>query len=43
MKKIINDPSRVVSETLMGMEKAHPELKYTPEPVSYTHLTLPTT
>ena len=31
MKKIINDPSRVVSETLMGMEKAHPELKYTPE------------
>lgn len=31
MKKIINDPSKVVSETLMGMELAHPELKYTPE------------
>ena len=30
MKKIINDPNKVVSETLLGMEKAHPELKYTP-------------
>lgn len=30
MKKIINDPANVVSETLMGMEKAYPELKYTP-------------
>lgn len=29
MKKIINEPSRVVSELLMGMEFAHPELKYT--------------
>ena len=31
MKKIINDPAKVVSETLMGMEQAHPSLKYTPE------------
>lgn len=31
MKKIINDPSQVVSQTLMGMAKAHPSLKYTPE------------
>ncbi len=31
MKKIINQPSQVVSETLMGMEKAHPNLKYTPQ------------
>lgn len=29
MKKIINDPANVVSETLMGMAKAHPDLKYT--------------
>ena len=31
MKKIINDPNAVVPESLMGMELAHPELKYTPE------------
>lgn len=30
MKKIINDPANVVSETLMGMALAHPSLKYTP-------------
>ncbi len=29
MKKIINEPARVVSELLKGMELAHPELKYT--------------
>lgn len=29
MKKIINNPNNVVSELLMGMEKAHPSLKYT--------------
>lgn len=29
MKKIINQPNDVVSETLRGIEKAHPELKYT--------------
>ena len=31
MKKIINDPADVVSESLKGMELAHPELMYTPE------------
>lgn len=31
MKKIINKPMDVVSETLQGMELAHPELEYTPE------------
>lgn len=31
MKKIINSPNDVVSESLKGMELAHPELKYTPE------------
>jgi phosphoenolpyruvate---glycerone phosphotransferase subunit DhaK len=31
MKKIINQPNSVVSELLMGMAKAHPELKYTEE------------
>ena len=31
MKKIINHPGDVVSESLKGMELAHPELKYTPE------------
>lgn len=29
MKKIINEPTQVVSELLKGMELAHPELKYT--------------
>lgn len=29
MKKIINQPNDVVSELLVGMAKAHPELKYT--------------
>lgn len=29
MKKIINEPTQVVSELLQGMELAHPELKYT--------------
>lgn len=29
MKKIINEPTKVVSEFLRGMEKAHPELVYT--------------
>ncbi|RPF43216.1 dihydroxyacetone kinase DhaK subunit [Hydrogenoanaerobacterium saccharovorans] len=29
MKKIINHPNHVVSELLVGMAKAHPELKYT--------------
>jgi dihydroxyacetone kinase-like protein len=29
MKKIINEPTRVVSELLKGMELAHPELVYT--------------
>lgn len=31
MKKIINNPTDVVSEMLIGMVKAHPELEYTPE------------
>lgn len=31
MKKIINQPNSVVSELLIGMAKAHPELKYTEE------------
>jgi len=31
VKKIINSPNDVVSESLKGMELAHPELKYTPE------------
>ena len=31
MKKIINDPADVVSESLKGMDLAHPELMYTPE------------
>jgi len=31
MKKIINNPSDVVSECLKGIERAHPTLKYTPE------------
>lgn len=30
MKKIINKPMDVVSESLRGMEMAHPELEYTP-------------
>lgn len=30
MKKIINKPSDVVSETLLGMALAYPELEYTP-------------
>lgn len=30
MKKIINKPMDVVSESLQGMELAHPELEYTP-------------
>lgn len=30
MKKIINNPNDVVSESLKGMELAYPELKYTP-------------
>lgn len=29
MKKIINEPTKVVSELLKGMEMAHPELEYT--------------
>lgn len=29
MKKIINEPTKVVSELLKGMELAHPELEYT--------------
>lgn len=31
MKKIINEPTKVVSELLKGMEFAHPELEYTPK------------
>ncbi len=31
MKKIINDPNRVVSEQLQGLAKAYPSLVYTPE------------
>jgi phosphoenolpyruvate---glycerone phosphotransferase subunit DhaK len=31
MKKIINHPNSVVTELLIGMAKAHPELKYTEE------------
>ena len=31
MKKVINNPNDVVSECLKGIERAHPELKYTPE------------
>jgi len=31
MKKIINNPNDVVSQSLEGMELAHPELLYTPE------------
>jgi len=31
MKKIINNPNDVVSQSLEGMERAHPELLYTPE------------
>ena len=43
MKKFVNDPQQFVPEMLKGIELANPgSLRYVPESVSYTHLTLPT-
>ena len=43
VSRVINDAEHVSARTREKVQQAMAELHYVPNPVSYTHLTLPTT